>query len=251
MNVTVIISVLNGEATIGRALQSIASQDTPIFEVIIVNDGSTDKTKSIVESWANSLPIALLNNPENIGVAPSRSISMHASSGDIVFVLDADDSWEPDHVSTILEMAEKNPKAVLFSTRAHYRNQDGELTSLSPHNSDATIRTELMWDNPLVHSSMAFLRETYFLTEGYSTKYTWDDYFLWIQLLRHGQLAASPKTTVNYFEYANSLSRIKKKHSLDSRFQLQTLAIKSFARQHPLPAIKNLAIVMIRKLVKR
>lgn len=98
--ISVIIPMYNAEKTVVQALDSIRLQQVGdySFEVIVVNDGSTDASKDVVEQYRDKNPqmnITLLNQP-NSGVSKARNTAMQIATGDFIALLDADDVWLPN-----------------------------------------------------------------------------------------------------------------------------------------------------------
>ena len=146
---------------------------------------------------------------------------------------------------------QKKENSVLFASRAEYKFPEDARFHISKIISNKTIRKNLMWENPIVHSTVAFRKEDYFKTCGYmSFKYA-HDYSLFIELLKIGQLSFSDKITVNYYVSKNSLSRINPKECLRERFMNQWKALFLFSSQNKLFAFKVLPILIIRTLLSR
>jgi cellulose synthase/poly-beta-1,6-N-acetylglucosamine synthase-like glycosyltransferase len=90
-SVSVVIAAFNEEKTIGRALDSILASHYPSFEVLVVNDGSTDTTNKVVREYqATSANVKLIDNLHNLGKANSLNIGIAQSNFDIIVTLDAD-----------------------------------------------------------------------------------------------------------------------------------------------------------------
>lgn len=91
--VSIILPVLNSENTLQRAIESIQSQSYPHWELLIIDDGSTDKTKEIVSQMASEdSRIRLYQNKKNQGVAYARNVGLHYAAGDYITFHDADDT---------------------------------------------------------------------------------------------------------------------------------------------------------------
>ena len=249
--ISVIIPVFNGEKYLERAFFSILHQSCKIDEVIIINDGSYDNSKKIILNWKNKLPISYFENHKNMGVPYSLRKAIYLSKGDIIFRLDSDDEWKKEHVKNILILISKDKSAVLFASRACYEFPLKRKKNFSKTLYDKTIRKDLMWDNPIVHSSVAFKKEDYFKTQGYMNYKVAHDYSLFIELLNIGKLSFSKKISVNYYVHHNSLSRIKIKESLKERFMNQWKALFLFKSQHKLFALKVLPILLIRTILSK
>lgn len=104
--VSVIIAAYNVENYVARAVSSVLAQSLPAFEILIVDDGSTDRTRRVVERLAASdRRIRLLHHDSNEGPAAARNHAIKAAQGDWVAVLDADDKWRPSRLEQLLAAA--------------------------------------------------------------------------------------------------------------------------------------------------
>ena len=100
--ISVIIPVYNGEKYIKRCVDSILSQSYDNYEIIIINDGSSDKTLSVLREYRAYSNISIYNN-RNHGVSYSRNYGMRHSNGDYIIFVDADDvmpSWSLELCTT-------------------------------------------------------------------------------------------------------------------------------------------------------
>jgi len=91
--VTVVIPVLNGEQFVGDAIESALAQDHPALEVVVVDDGSTDRSAAVAEAFGP--PVRVLRHPENLGLPSARNTAIDAGAGSILVMLDADDRLAP------------------------------------------------------------------------------------------------------------------------------------------------------------
>ena len=91
--VSVVVPVFDGEAYLGDALASVSHQSHTAYEVIVVDDGSTDSSRAIAERFP--APVRIVSQPHR-GAAAARNAGAAAASGDCLAFLDADDLWEPD-----------------------------------------------------------------------------------------------------------------------------------------------------------
>ena len=249
--ISVIIPVFNSEKYLERTFISILNQSYQVDEVLIINDGSKDNSKKIIFNWKKKLPIIYFENANNMGVPFSLRKGIALCKGDIVFRIDSDDEWKENHVENILLLMEKKKKAVLFASRACYKFTEDGRFQISKIISNKTIRKNLMWDNPIVHSSVAFRKEDYFKTCGYMSYKCAHDYSLFIELLNIGQLSFSDKITVNYYLSENSLSRTNSKECLKERFMNQWRALFLYSSQNKLFSLQVFPILLIRTLLSR
>ena len=185
-----------------------------------------------------------------MGLPLSLHRAIKESKGELLIRIDSDDEWKSNHIEEIINLYKKND-AVLFSTRSQYISEDSKPISSTKILSNDSVRKLLMWDNPFVHSAIAFKKSDYVLTSGYPLDNYAQDYSLFIELLNKGELVASDKITVNYFVNSGSLSRQNLNASKHARFKYQFLAIKKFWNIHPFEAIKILPILIIRMILLR
>lgn len=102
--VSVVIPAFNAEATINDTLKSVRSQTHLNLEIIVVDDGSTDRTGSIVESHASCDPRVTLISQTNAGVAAARNTGWRSARSDLIAFVDADDLWAPSKIEKQLEV---------------------------------------------------------------------------------------------------------------------------------------------------
>ncbi len=124
--VSVIVPVYNGERFLREALESSLNQDYPPFEVIVVDDGSTDNTATIAKSYQAVRYIY----QENRGASAARNAGIAAARGDLIAFLDADDLWPSDRLSLQAGFHEANPE-VGYSVGRHRAFLEPDVTKPS------------------------------------------------------------------------------------------------------------------------
>ena len=111
---SVLIPLYNKENFVKQTITSLISQSCQDFEVVIVNDGSTDNSLDVVYSLKNE-KFKILNQ-KNQGVSAARNNGAAISQGQWIAFLDADDLWKPDHLQELKKCIDKLPEAELVST---------------------------------------------------------------------------------------------------------------------------------------
>jgi cellulose synthase/poly-beta-1,6-N-acetylglucosamine synthase-like glycosyltransferase len=114
LKISVVIPLYNKAEFVSAALDSIFIQTYPVHEIIIVDDGSTDDSLSVVK--AISHPSIRLIQQKNVGVSVARNVGMQVATGDFIAFLDADDRYLADFFSSIIRLSHDFPKAELLST---------------------------------------------------------------------------------------------------------------------------------------
>jgi glycosyltransferase involved in cell wall biosynthesis len=123
--ISVVMPLYNKEKEVKRAIQSVLNQTVSDFELIVVNDGSTDKGPEVVQN-INDPRIRLINQT-NAGVSAARNRGIKEAQSELIAFLDADDEWMPDFLETILNLKTKFHSCEVFATNYLYRNVDGAL----------------------------------------------------------------------------------------------------------------------------
>jgi hypothetical protein len=118
--VSVIVPAWNAAGTIDATLRSVRAQTYSSLEIVVVDDGSTDGTASVVEAHGADDPRILLIRQTNLGVAAARNAGIAAAKGEFVAPVDADDLWQPDKIRLQVEaMRMAGAKAGLCCTGVH------------------------------------------------------------------------------------------------------------------------------------
>jgi hypothetical protein len=180
--VSVIIPTYERREYVGRAVRSVLAQTFSDFEVIVVDDGSTDGTE---EALAGVDPRIRYRWQPNRGVAAARNAGIGLARGGIVAFLDSDNRWLPHHLALVTEALERNPEAVLVSTcfRFQIRGRDGpadaEVVDLLPR---------LVVSNPVGFTScIAVRRGALEAVGGFAEDLpVWEDCDLWVRLAMAG-----------------------------------------------------------------
>jgi len=112
MRASVVIPAFNAAATVPLVLRALQNQDFRDFEVILVDDASTDDTRSIAEKNAGNLELRIIRNFTNQGRAITRNLGVGQSHGEIIILLDSDIEIAPNYISAHLRLHESLPRAV-------------------------------------------------------------------------------------------------------------------------------------------
>lgn len=123
---SVIIPVYNGAKFVEKAIKSVFSQTHKNWELIVVDDGSTDNTKDVLikyETWENVRII----HQENGGVSVARNNGVFESKGEYIAFLDADDVWHENHLRVMADLIEKYPDAGLYGTFTRTELVNGDV----------------------------------------------------------------------------------------------------------------------------
>lgn len=122
IRISVIVPVFNGARTLGKAIDSILAQTYPAYEIIIVDDGSTDDTKAVVTRYGD--PVRYIHQ-ENAGVSAARNHGGRVANGDWLTFLDADDWYYPDRLRWHAEWIEEDHELDFLTGEEAYVRPDG------------------------------------------------------------------------------------------------------------------------------
>jgi glycosyltransferase involved in cell wall biosynthesis len=173
-SISVVLSVFNGEAYLQNAIESILSQTFTDFEFIIVNDGSTDKTVSIIESFRDRR-IKLLDQ-KNTGLATALNNGISLTNSPYIARMDADDISMPDRLRLQYNYMLQNKDCVVCGTWAHIIDQEGNFVYTKKtivNNEQIKIfllkgQSKNLPNTPFLHSSVMFKVDAFKQIGGYT-----------------------------------------------------------------------------------
>jgi glycosyltransferase involved in cell wall biosynthesis len=189
VRVTVLMPAYNAGSYIGEAVQSVLDQTFTDFELLIVNDGSTDNTLEILNSF-NDPRIRIINR-SNGGVSAALNTGIENSVTNLIARFDADDLCMPDRLEKQVAFMAENPDYILIGSNAEYITEEGEyiFTYEIANYSNEQIQQDILKGCPFIHSTVCYRRSAVRAAGGYEEKaHTFEDYFLWTKLIRFGKV---------------------------------------------------------------
>lgn len=231
--VSVIMSVYNEEDRVHRAIDSIFNQIYKDWELIIVDDASTDNTlKKIKNFIKKDNRVKIINNKKNIGLAASLNRAILLSKGEFIARMDADDISFNNRLKLQVNYLDKNKKVVVLGGGALYKKDSKFFKKvLMPENHNDILKW-LLRSSPFIHSSVMMRKSFLQLTKGYDVSFTrGQDYDLWFRGKHLGKYYNFQFPVIEY--------KYKEKRSMRS-------IIDSFhVRQRNLNSMKKKIISMI------
>lgn len=203
---SVVMSVYNGERYLEEAISSILKQSFRDFEFIIINDGSTDSTVSILNKYRD--PRIKIITQKNMGLVASLNTGIKLAKGKYIARQDADDRSEPERLTRQVEFLKNNPGVVAVGSSMNVMDSTSKIKhrhSVLLH--DAEIREEILVRSPFAHGSVIFLRDVAIKSGLYRQSY-WpaEDYDLWLRISESGQLANVDEFLYTYREHDEGIS---------------------------------------------
>lgn len=186
--VTVLMPAYNAGKYIAEAIQSVLEQDFSDYELLIVDDGSCDDTRGIIDGFRDGR-IRVLEQ-ENKGISAALNAGLSEARGYYIARFDADDSCLPQRLSRQTAFLDANPGYVLTGSEVEYMTEKGEhlfnyrCLAYSHHE----ILKEMGRSCPFIHSSVMYKKKEVLAAGGYSPyAYNFEDYLLWVKLEAAGK----------------------------------------------------------------
>ena len=203
-SISVVVPLYNKVQSISRALDSILSQTVKDFEVIVVNDGSTDGSDRVVESYSD--PRVILISQTNQGVSVARNNGILSAHSDIIAFLDADDQWDSNFLETIMDLHKKWPSAGLYGAAYRVITTGGKVYNriCSQFQEPSLVENYFFVKNKvrwmlISTSGMAISRQAFIDAGGFPMGYkTGEDEFLRAKIALSYPIAYSPVVCSTY-----------------------------------------------------
>ena len=198
--ISVVMPVFNCDAWLTQALESVRAQSLPDFELIVVDDGSTDRTGRIVEDAARSDPRIRLEHQEHLGIGAALNHAIAVARAPIVARMDGDDVAAPDRLQTQMDFLSAHPDVAAVGSWARViSHHDEVIGDLRPATLPSHLLDILPKQNPFVHSSMMIRGDVLRSLGGYRPALdSAEDYDLWLRISERAELANIPEFLLNY-----------------------------------------------------
>ena len=204
------IPAFQSETRIGRTLSRLRQQTFADFEVVVVNDGSTDGTAGIIEGARSEDARVRVVEQANSGLAAARNRGVEVSCGDLIAFLDDDDLWHRDKLALQVARFDATKDAAVVTCYSALVDVDGNLLGwrFGGRAEGNVYREMLEWDMVSGGSVALVSRAAFESSGGFDVALRErEDWDLWIRLSRDHSFACVPKMLVGYTRRAMSLSR--------------------------------------------
>ncbi len=186
--ISVIMAAYNAEKTVGFAVDSVLKQTYENFELLVINDCSTDSTEKIVKEYAaKDARVKLITNPENLGVSLTRLEGLKQAKGDWIAILDSDDAWMPEKLEKQITLQKRLNADVVF-TAVTYIASDGKSLNWVLNVPESVNYKKLLKQNIITNSSAITKKD---LFEQYYAigDDMHEDFAIWLNILKAGYKA--------------------------------------------------------------
>ncbi len=210
--VSVVIPCYNYGRYLPEAVESVESQTFQDFEIIIINDGSTDDSQKVAEGLVAKYNQdgMLLITQKNKGLAAARNIGIERARGEYILPLDADDKLHPEVLEKMVKVLEENPKIGLVYSWVQCFGDSDELIKSREYNFNILKRP-----TSFINCSSLFRKKAWEVTGGYNPKmkWGWEDLEFWINCGKHrfyGKLIPQPLVYWRRHEKAMTITTTRK-----------------------------------------
>lgn len=213
--VSVIIPAYNSERTIAATVESVLRQTLTDFEIIVVDDGSTDRTLQQLEVITDSRLTVF--SQENSGVSASRNRGIAKASGQYIAFLDADDLWLPEKLADQVQALAADPAAAVAYSWVDYVDESDQFLRSGMHSKiSGDVYERIVLGSFLESGSNPLIRKTAIeQTGGFDeTLLTAEDWEMWVRLAAHYRFAVVPQVQVLYRVSSRSKSFKLENHRL-------------------------------------
>lgn len=183
--ITVLMPAYNAGKYIGEAIESVLQQTFTDFELLIVNDGSTDDTADVIRSFTD--PRIVMIHQDNKGVALALNNGLKYARAPYIARFDADDVCHIERLQLQYDFMVSNLDYSIIGSAADYMDMDGTylFTSTPPALTNEHIQQLEHSVCPFIHSTVFYKKEVILKAGGYNEHaYTYEDHFLWVNILK-------------------------------------------------------------------
>ncbi len=214
--VSIIMPVFNGEKFLHEAIDSLLQQTYNNWELLAVNDGSTDRSREIILQYTDSR-IKLIENEKNIGIIGTKNRAIDLARGKYIATLDADDIALPTRIEKQVAYLEANPNCGLCATLHQEIDEKGNkgLVSIFP-TEPADVKSYLLIANCICHSSTMLRADLYKANKYDDDYYVAEDFELWDRISRTHKVVNLPEILTYYRVHGGNISITKKERMFET-----------------------------------
>lgn len=182
--ISVIMPAYNAEPTLADSIESVLRQSHKNFELIVIDDCSTDRTAEIARTYEQKdARVRFLTNEQNNGVSNTRNVGVELARYDWVAFLDSDDTWREDKLEKQLKKLEEHPECAIFFTSTAYVFEDGTRSNFILHAPEKVVREDVLRQNVISCSSSLVRREALLAHPMKNDRMIHEDMAAWVAIL--------------------------------------------------------------------
>lgn len=217
--ITVLMAAYNAADYIGQSIDSILGQTFKDFELLIIDDGSTDNTVDIISNQKDQR-IRLIQNPQNMGVSYSRNVALKEAQGEYLAIMDSDDIALPQRLEIQIQQFNNREELAAIGASAYVINADGTLTKeiMLPICDTNKLHASLLLYNSFVHSTMMIRLSVFKEMGGYPPYSIGEDYGFFSKIALKYEVNNIPDILLEYRSHGSNISK-QKRQELDTVHQ--------------------------------
>ena len=196
VKVSVVIAVHNGERWIAGCVESVLAQTFQDFEIIVVNDGSSDGTLEKLET-VSSERMTVIDFEVCRGVSTARNEGIRAASGEYVAILDADDVASPERLQEQVNYLDSHPYIALVGSYFELQGELGSKKVVTRPLDDEKVRQAIFYSCPVANTTVMMRREAFLAVGGYPSEFDHgEDYRFLVRFVKIYRVANIPRILV-------------------------------------------------------
>lgn len=208
--VSVLMPIFNAENYLAEAIDSVIFQSYQDWELIIINDGSTDRSDQIIRTY-NDKRIKYFKNAENKGITYTRNLMIERAKGEYIAFLDSDDLAHRERLKEQVSFLDKNRDYAMCGTWAYMIDNSGNvLKKMNLTHGSQEIKSTLLFSNSFVQSSV-MIRSSILAEMPYDISFpVSEDYELWTRVVEKYKVENIPQHLTYYRWHDSNISKTKK-----------------------------------------
>lgn len=249
--ISVIIPLYNGGSWIKRAINSVISQTVQDFELIVIDDGSTDNSTSEVKKFTDER--ISLYSIDHKGVSFARNLGVKKAQSDLIAFLDADDEWTSVHIETLLNLRGKYQQAGIYLVNHIFKNDDNEIKNINSIIEDDILIPNFFTFNLkndfIITSSVALPKKIFNEMKGFNENVVWgEDIDLWCRIALYYLVAYSHSVCTIVYKTGSWQEKYNKRLSITQEHPFIKSGSDSLNSSNLSESIKNDVIKLISRL---
>lgn len=229
--VSVIMPSYNAEKYIDEAIRSVIAQTYTNWELFVIDDGSTDRTARIAQSYAEKdSRVIFRQNSHNMGTANTRNIGIRLANGEWIATLDSDDIWHPEKLEIQLKKAQETGALFLYTSYSLFCEGFRQEYTVPEKVDYSSLLTENVIGCSTVMMHKSILEDHLFPSEVYH-----EDYALWLDLLRAGYNAVGCTEVLTEWRIVKNSRSFNKRKSAKNRWII-------YRKMEKLPLYKSMKV---------
>lgn len=209
--ISIVIPAYNTASVISRTLQSIEKQTYPNYEIVLVNDGSTDGTEEFIDGYAHGKNNVVVYHQNNQGVSAARNKGIELATGNLVCFLDSDDTYEPTFLDKMLKRQQETNANVVHC--GHNKvDKNHNVAKQNTHFNQYRGLSSFFSEDGYFHFSCILVKKSFLIEKNIKfdiSKKSTEDVFFTVQLLIHSDIVCVKEYLFNYHYRSNSVTNSK------------------------------------------